>query len=113
MRETNANAFYIEFTNRDTGNLETKRVRGHALAREVAKSIAIATRRRVIVRRAEAEANRWKVFLFDLENQEAFCAASGISKAEAAKMFTKWNARATQSVCVLWPAWAPPPIIAM
>ncbi len=99
--------FYIEYQDRESGEFHTKRVKGHRLACAIARSTAMATGRRAIVRKEPAK--RWSAFIFDPADQQVFQVGGQLTKREAARLWGQWKDHKNQAVCVLWPDWAGSP----
>lgn len=57
---------------------------------------------------------KWKIILIDLENNGAIIDQIEVeTKSEAMMIIRRWNTRRNKAVCIMWPAWAPMPTIAI
>lgn len=86
------------------GNHHFQDVEGHAVARQIARRLAMATGRRVIMRKAPPR--QWRLLVADLETGELSESPHRLSKREAIELWRDWQAKQEGAVLVFWPAWA-------
>lgn len=91
--------FEIEFVD-VKGNTRRKIVPNHRIAREVARSLAVAVGRRAIIRRRQT---RYDMLLIDLETRSIVQVGNGWDEDRAFKFWKDWNFRSQKCVAVPWP----------
>ncbi len=101
--------FSIEY--RVGGEVVRKRVKGHKMARSIARSLAKSSGNRVIVRRVRSENEGWQIYLVDVAGGVTHLLAKDMEKVVASQFFMSWKARKNQAVVVMWPSWAGKPRI--
>ena len=106
--------FYLEYTDELTGDRITRRVVGSRVAQQLGRTIAMASGKRVLVRRGGPRDDLYDVLIYDLSNGGSTSVSiNGVTKEVATEMFRHWNARIEKAVCVMWPNWAPKPQISI
>lgn len=91
--------FEIEFVDLK-GNTRRKIVPNHRIAREVARSLAIAIGRRAIIRKRNT---KWTFLLIDLETRAIVQVGKGYSKEDANEFWNDWDYIGNNSVAIAWP----------
>lgn len=79
-------------------------VEGHHAARIIARRLALATGRRVFMRKAPPR--EWKLLVADLENGTTIESPHRFSKREAIRLWREWQEKQENAVLVFWPSWA-------
>lgn len=96
--------FEIEYIDRLSGEVVTKTVPEMRLAMDLARELAMATGRRAIIRKKEAD--RWSVIYVDLIDRRIIKLDGSVSKREAMLTWKRWNPRSQSAALLLWPEWA-------
>lgn len=91
--------FEIEFTD-SKGFTHRKIVPNHRIARELAKSVAVAAGRRAIVRKRNT---RWNILLIDLDNRSIVHVGKGYDTDRAMRFWCRWNHEEKRAIAVAWP----------
>lgn len=91
--------FEIEFVDLK-GNTRRKIVPNHRIAREVARSLAIAIGRRAIVRKRET---RWNMLVIDLDNHSIVQVGKGYDTERAIRFWSEWDFEAKRAIALAWP----------
>lgn len=99
--------FEIEFTDRD-GSIIRRRVSSHAIARQLARDLAIAHGRRAIVRTVGQFAQpvskpAWNIMIINAETGELSEGREGLTTREAWQYWRNWPIEDTGGIVVLWP----------
>ena len=95
--------FEIEFTAK-TGEKVRRKVPDHALARQLAKDLAVASGHRATVRRSKnTSEQRWKMVVFDLETGAWIDGVGQLTANQAIRYWKSWNWSHLSAVAVPWP----------
>lgn len=91
--------FEIEFTD-SKGFTHRKIVPNHRIARELAKSVAVAAGRRAIVRKRK---EKWTMLLVDEETRSIVQVCKGYNKKEVIEFWENWDVTKTSAIPIPWP----------
>lgn len=103
--------FTLDYIDSITGQAVSAEVADHATARQLARTLALASGRRAIITRQRRLL--WDVYLVDTQTGEIWQAWAGLTKPDVLAHWRKWSERKTQCVLVAWPRWLPQATITM